>query len=72
MCAIETLDIALVEIFVKLIKPKQLQQALKAESFEGKNVPSIIDESKHVFNEHDFKKLNDLLVDTRPDSSTLY
>ncbi|CAG2246465.1 JADE3 [Mytilus edulis] len=64
-------DITLVEIFVKLINPKRLQQVLKAESFEGKNVPLIIDESKHVFNEHDFKKLNDLLVDTSEETQSV-
>ncbi|XP_052059273.1 uncharacterized protein LOC127699935 [Mytilus californianus] len=71
MCAIEKLDITLVEIFVTLIDPKNLQHVLKAESFQGKNVHSIIEESKHVLNQRDYKRLNDLLMNTNEETQSV-
>ncbi|CAC5384015.1 unnamed protein product [Mytilus coruscus] len=61
MCAIEKLDITLVEKFVKLIDHSKMRQLLKSETFDGKNVHSIIEELKDSFTKNDYKKLTDLL-----------
>ncbi|XP_052086498.1 ANK repeat-containing protein nipk-1-like [Mytilus californianus] len=61
MCAIEKLDITLVETFVKLIDHTKMRQLLKSETFDGKNVHSIIEELKDSFTKNDYKKLTDLL-----------
>lgn len=61
MCAIEKLDITLVETFVNLIDNTKMRQLLKSESFDGKNVHSIIEEIKATFTMNDYKKLTDLL-----------
>lgn len=72
MCAIEKLDITLVERFVRRIDHTKMRQLLKSESFDGKNVHSIIEELKDSFAKNNYRKLTDLLRNINEDPLSHY